>query len=473
MVVSLIVPAGAMGQQTELRRPPVPELRRAPAEPDRPQREPQPPSLDGPRDTTPGTYRDPGAQAIGTIHNKTKEWAGTKVNKFKNWLKYDAPPGFNTGAHRQYYRQEKRVLKAAARLAKDGGFQVLGVVNFASDGGARVGGHLAEGDLGGAGVACLDEGAKALSAKGGAWAGGSLGTKVGLAIAGPPGSLVGGAVGAVAGAVVATVGYNAYVSPALTGMVEGATEPDYLEAARRNRAEHLAAIALREKEKELFVQQARQAREEHAAIEQQRVQERESYVEQARESRREFLEALRAAKAEATPKPAETSRPDPPSDEARPVIPADCTIIATIWNTEHPEHTAEIVYHIRNNEVTATSNMSRPTGDHIANWQSRFQFDGTLTDNRIRGTGRWNMSWDSVHQEWVIHYQTQSTSEDDIVFHVDGTLQATHSASNKTTYTYRRKPANSTAEDGSITSQHTANVAGRWKFGGGAKDKGY
>jgi hypothetical protein len=163
----------------------------------------------------------------------------------------------------------------------------------------------------------------------------------------------------------------------------------------------------------------------------------------------------------------------PPPDASRPVIPADCTIIATIWNTEHPEHTAEITYHIRNNDVTATFNQPRPTGDYITNWQSRFQFDGKLTDNRIRGTGRWNMSWDFVHQEWVIHYQTQSTSEDDIVFHVDGTLQATHSASYKTTYTYRRKPANATLEDGSNTSQHTANAAGRWKFGGGgAKEKG-
>ena len=72
-----------------------------------------------------------------------------------------------------------------------------------------------------------------------------------------------------------------------------------------------------------------------------------------------------------------------------------------------------------------------------------------------------------------MHIRTQSTSEDDIVFHADGTLQATHSASYKTTYTYRRKPANSTAEDGGNTSRHTANVAGRWKFGGGgAKDKG-
>ncbi len=163
----------------------------------------------------------------------------------------------------------------------------------------------------------------------------------------------------------------------------------------------------------------------------------------------------------------------PPPDASRPVIPADCTIIATVWNPEHPEHTAEIVYHIRNNEVTATFNMPRPTGDHIANWQSRFQFDGKLTENRIRGTGRWNQSWDFVTKDYAMHNQSQSTSQEDIVFHVDGTLQSTHSASYKSTYTYWRKPADSKAEDGGNTSRHTVNVAGRWKFGGGgAKDKG-
>ncbi|MDZ7615778.1 MAG: hypothetical protein U1E05_02165, partial [Patescibacteria group bacterium] len=410
----------------------------------------EPPALDGPRDTTPSTYRDAGASAIGTIHAKTGDWATTKVNKkFKNWLKYDAPPGFNTGADRNCFRQHKKLVKAAERLASGGAFQALGIANTLSDSGARVGGHLMEGDVGGAGVALLDEGAKGLSATGAAWAGGTYGAKVGLAIGGPPGSMVGGAVGAVAGAVVATVGYNAFVSPTLTEAVEGAMEPDYVELARRNRAEHLAAEALREKEKEQAIEQARQNRREFLA--------------EVERLRTEPPHQLRAAP-DADP---------PPPDASRPVIPADCTIVTTIWNTEHPEHTAEIVYHVRNNEVTATCIMPRPTYDHVANWQSRFQFDGKLTENRIGGTGRWHISYDSIssNKDYMWHIQSQSTSTDDVVFNADGTLHATHNSSHKTTFTVRQKPANSKAEDRSNTSRHTATVAGRWKFGGGAKDK--
>ena len=444
--VTAIVPRMALGQQTEIRRPPAEA--RPPAQP-----RPQPPAPSGPFGTTPGTYRDLGAQAVGTIHGTVEKWSTTKVNrKFKNWLKYDATPGFNTGAHRSCFRQHKRLVEAGGRLAKSGAFQTLGIVNIASDGGARVGGHFVEGDLGGATMAALDEGAKGWVAAKSALAFAKGGAAAGTFFGGPPGAMVGGAVGAVAGAVVGTAGYNAFISSNLTwaaGSLGETMEPDYLELARQNLAEHRAAIALREKEGEQAIEQARQNRREFLA--------------EVERLRTEPPHQLRAAP-DADP---------PPPDASRPVIPADCTIVTTIWNTEHPEHTAEIVYHIRNNEVTATCNMPRPTYDHVANWQSRFQFDGKLTENRIGGTGRWHISYDSIsnNKDYMWHIQSQSTSTDDIVFNADGTLHATHNASHKTTFTVRQKPANSKAEDRSNTSRHTANVAGRWKFGGGAKDK--
>ena len=464
MVATAIVPAMALGQQAEIRRPPADA-----SPPAQPQPTSQPPAPSGPFDTTPGTHRDLGASAIGTIHGTVEKWSTTKVNrKFKNWLKYDAPPGFNTSAHRNCFRQHKKLVEAGGRLAKSGAFQTLGIVTIASDGGARVAGHLAEIDLGGATVAALDEGAKGWIATKGALAFGKAGATAGAFFGGPPGAMIGGAVGAVAGAVVTTAGYNAFVSPNLAWAADslGETmEPDYLEAARQNRAEHLAALALREKERELYLEQARQAREDHAAAEQQRVQQRESYVEQARESRREFLEALQAAKAEETPKP------DRPSDEARPVIPADCTIIATCWNTEYPGHKFEITYHIRDSAVTATIKIPRPDG-HVK-WQYQYQFDGKLTDNRVHGNERLTMTGETRSPDYVHQWQSVMTSEEDVVFHLDGTMRVNSTYSVKTTWTWLVKPPESDAKDGSNSSgpEHVT-ITGRWKFADGeAKDK--
>ncbi len=375
-------------------------------------------------------------------------------------MKHDATPGFNTSAHRNCFRQHKKLVAAGGRLAKSGAFQTLGIVNIASDSGARVGGHLIEKDYGGAAVATIDEGAKAWVAAKSALAFGKAGATAGTFFGGPPGAMVGGAVGAVAGAVVGTAGYNAFISPNLTwaaGSLGEAMEPDYLELARRNRAEHLAAIALREKEKELYVEQARQAREEHEAAEQQRTRERESHVDQARESRREFLEALQAAKA------AETPKPDPAPDEARPVIPADCTIAATCWNVEHPQHKCEIVYHIRDSEVTATIKIPKPDG--LVNWQYQYRFNGKLTDNRIRGNERLTMTGESRSPDHVHRWKDQTTGEEDIIFHLDGTMQITSTFSGRTSGTWVVKPPDSEVKDGNNSwGPERISITGRWKF---------
>ncbi|MDZ7616316.1 MAG: hypothetical protein U1E05_04885, partial [Patescibacteria group bacterium] len=464
MVVTAIVPRMALGQQAEFRRPPAEA-----SPPAQPQVPAQPRGPSGPLGTTPGTHRDLGAQAIDTIHGTVEKWSTTKVNrKFKNGLKYDATPGFNTGAHRSCFRQHKKLVEAGGRLAKSGAFQTLGTVNFASDSGARVGGHLAEMDLGGAGVAALDEGAKGWVAAKSALAFAKGGAAAGTFFGGPPGAMIGGAVGAVAGAVVGTAGYNAFISPNLTWAADslGETmEPDYLEVARQNREEHLAAKALEKKERELYLEQARQAREEHAAAEQQHVQEPESDIEQAGRSRREFLEALQDAKT------AETPKPDPLPDASRPVIPADCTIIATCWNAEYPEHKFEITYHIRDSAVTATLKIPRPDG-HV-NWQYQYQFNGKLTDNRIRGDERITMTGESRSPDHVHRWRSQTTGEEDIVFHLDGTLQITSTYSSTTSWTWLVKPPDSDAKDGSNSwgPEHIT-VIGRWKLADGqAKDK--
>jgi hypothetical protein len=211
----------ALGQEREV------ELFRLP-----PQHEP----------TTPGTYRDPAADAIDTAHESVGRMATTKIEKFSRWDR----AGFTERARKVQYQQQTKLVKGAGELAGNTYFKALGWVNTLADGGATIAGHLAAKDLGGAAVAALDESAQSVAAAGGAWAFGKIGVGLGAMFGGPPGAMIGGAVGGIVGSVVTTVGYNAYASETVSAIGEQAVEPVrpenyYREEARKNRIEWLIA----------------------------------------------------------------------------------------------------------------------------------------------------------------------------------------------------------------------------------------
>jgi hypothetical protein len=219
LLLALALPA--LGQEREV------ELFRLP-----PQHEP----------TTPGTYRDPAADAIDTAYESVGRMATTKIEKFSRWDR----AGFTERARKVQYQQQTKLVKGAGELAGNTYFKALGWVNTLADGGATIAGHLAAKDLGGAAVAALDESAQSVAAAGGAWAFGKIGVGLGAMFGGPPGAMIGGAVGGIVGSVVTTVGYNAYASETVSAIGEQAVEPVrpenyYREEARKNRIEWLIA----------------------------------------------------------------------------------------------------------------------------------------------------------------------------------------------------------------------------------------
>ncbi len=219
LLLALALPAPGQEREVELFRLP-------------PQHEP----------TTPGTYRDPAANAIDTAHESVGRMATTKIEKFSRWDR----AGFTERARKVQYQQQTKLVKGAGELAGNTYFKALGWVNTLSDSGATIAGHLAEKDYGGAAVAALDEGTKSMTAAGGAWAFGQIGVGLGAVFGGPPGAMLGGAVGGIVGSIVATVGYNAYASETVSSIGEKAVEPVqpenyYREEARKNRVEWLIA----------------------------------------------------------------------------------------------------------------------------------------------------------------------------------------------------------------------------------------
>lgn len=202
-------------------------------------------------ETTPGTYRDMAAQGIGEAHTQVGEIATTKVEKLSRMDR----AGSTRRQRQAQHRQLTELKRSAEQLGKNVFVKGLGIVNTLSDSPATIAGHLSVGNYESASVATLDETVKGLSATGGAALGAGVGAKVGVWF-GPKGMMLGAGVGAVAGAVVATLGYNAYASPAVTGSAEAAIEslqtPPQIQAWR-NRQEHLIARAMREKERECYL----------------------------------------------------------------------------------------------------------------------------------------------------------------------------------------------------------------------------
>lgn len=233
----------AAGQQREVELFSVPNRQPALVEP----RPPEP-------ETTPGTYRDLAVQGIDIVPAQPDALATTKIEKFSRWDR----GSFTKRERRAQYQQQIRLSRGAEKFANHpvcfDFLKTVGVLAQLADSPTTVMGHISVGNFESASVAAVDEAAKGYLAAQGAWAFGKAGAAVGTFFGGPPGAMLGGAAGAIVGALATTAGYNAFVSPTVTGATEALIEmgrsPAFVEALR-NREAFLIAEALRAREWEL------------------------------------------------------------------------------------------------------------------------------------------------------------------------------------------------------------------------------
>ncbi|MDY0169297.1 MAG: hypothetical protein RBS80_22325 [Thermoguttaceae bacterium] len=256
----------------------------------------------------------------------------------------------NHSARKQLAVKANRLVDT---LRQSPGAKVLAPGAYVAGSLARATGHLCEGDARGAAVALTDSTSQGLTAAGGAAVGAKVFAAVGLSVGGPIGGVIGGAVGGVCGGVAAALGYDAYLSPVVTGAAEAAlpeAEVDYVEKARETR-------------RDFFIDKAKEAaRVREASLLSEygmtRVPTDELLLE------RDIRDLL----------PPEALSP------AR-LIPETCTV--RTWNSEgnYP-----MILHIRDNHVTAKTGESLPAGTPAGT------FTGTMSEDGRVMKGSWRMS---------------------------------------------------------------------------------
>ncbi len=159
---------------------------------------------------------------------------------------------------------------------------------------------------------------------------------------------------------------------------------------------------------------------------------------QPKDEQTEKLERRAKELAEKGLKPRDPAAPVDPN-EAKPIIPEDCTIEVVTWTTENTEGRATTTFRIAGGNVTAQAPdivqepSEKPIGKSSGTrWVNRFE--GTLTNNVLRGiwrrsqvfpeeTWNWSVKKDDTRVELVAHRisRSEGRSELDLVLNADGT----------------------------------------------------
>lgn len=152
----------------------------------------------------------------------------------------------------------------------------------------------------------------------------------------------------------------------------------------------------------------------------------------------EKLERRAKELAEKGLKPRDPNAPGDPN-EAKPIIPDDCTIEIVTWTAENPQGRATTTCRVIGGQVTAQAPdivqepSERPIDKNSGTrWTNRFE--GKLSGNVLRGTWRrsqvfpeetwnWSVKKDDTRVKLVAHRicRSEGTSELDLVLNADGT----------------------------------------------------
>lgn len=300
----------------------------------------------------------------------------------------------NRSTRNQIANRLNKLIKETKEVGEKYGLKWVSPVLTATDIVSSERGSLWEGDYRGAGTSLVTSGARELAA--GVGAAGGAGAMYMLGAAGfSVGGPIGGAVGGAVGAVVAAIGYDLYLSEQVKGVADALWgeehDPEYyVNLARANRQEFKAkereALAKLHKATKFVPYGEDQIRQFEATVSQAKTGEQPP----KKDEQTEQLERRAKALAENRLGPRDSNaKPDP--NEAKPIIPEDCTIEVAVGDANSGKTYVD-TYKVLGNTVTATRAPlivpeKKGQGFWDAEEQYNYAFEGTLQGNVI--VGKW------------------------------------------------------------------------------------